>query len=231
MREVKDFKFAIGDVSDAGKFNGHASVFNGIDSYNDTVMPGAFLRTLKANKSFPLLWSHDPTQPLGVIVGEEDKKGLAIEGDLNMEVESAREKRALMKQGAIRGLSIGYEAVKYDIDPTTKVRSLREIALWEISAVVFPADKNARIANIKGIPYTDFGGLMDLLNELDIKQIDERFQEAAKRAADRIYALLKVQDPPSGTPGNEDPQSVEHPDYRPLFASLEKLNHTLSGGK
>jgi hypothetical protein len=109
-------------------------------------------------------------------------------------------------------------------DQIENVRHLREIKLWEISLVVFPADKNARIAQIKGIPYTDFPALMDFINELDIKEIDERFQEAAKRAADRIYALLKVND-------NEQPLPAKQTDYKPLQAALESLNRNLTGGK
>lgn len=227
MRETKDFKFSlVGQMSDEGCFTGHASVFNGIDSFRDMVEPGAFKKTLKENKQFPLLFSHDTMQPIGIIRGEEDGKGLAVEGDLNMEVASAREKRALVKQGALKGLSIGYESVpgKDDYDPVEKVRHLREIKLWEVSLVVFHADKNARIAQIKGIPYTDFHALMDYINELDVKEIEPRFQEAAKRAADRIYALLKVND-------NEQPPLVKQPDFGPLQAAFESLNRNLTGGK
>ncbi len=232
MRETKDFKFALmGEASDEGKFIGHASVFGGIDSYNDTVEPGAFKKTLKENKAFPLLWSHNPAEPLGIITGEEDKKGLAISGDLNMEVAAAREKRALVAQGAIRGLSIGYEAVKWDFDKTDGVRHLKEIRLWEISICTFPADRAAQIARIKGVPYTDFGGLLDLLNALDLKDIDPRFQDAAKRAADRIYALLVKQEPAQATPAEPQPQAIVQPDYAPLFAALNQFEKTLTGGK
>ena len=149
-----------------------------------------------------------------------------------MDVASAREKRSLVKQGAIRGMSIGYEAIKWTFDAVEKVRHLKEIKLWEISLVVFPADSAAQVARIKGVPYTDFGGLLDMLNELDIKEIDGRFQEAAKRAADRIYALLKSRDASQEPPGQVDSQPANEPDYGSLFASLEKLNQTLSkGGK
>jgi hypothetical protein len=232
MREIKDFKFSVvGETSDEGEFTGIASAFNGIDSYGDTVEAGAFKKTLKENKSFPLLWSHNVAEPLGVIFGEEDKKGLVVVGNLNMDVASAREKRSLVKQGAIRGMSIGYEAIKWTFDQVEKVRHLTEIKLWEISLVVFPADKNAQVARIKNVPYTDFGGLMDLLNELDIKEIDEKFHEAAKRAADRIYALLSKQEPPAGTPESVQPQKALQPSLDSLFASLDKLNQTLTGGK
>lgn len=232
MRETKDFKFSvIGETSDSGEFTGHASVFGGVDSYNDTVEPGAFKKTLKENSSFPLLWSHDTHEPLGVITGKEDRQGLSTIGNLNMDVASAREKRSLVKQGAIKGMSIGYEAIKWTFDNVEKIRHLQEIKLWEVSLVVFPADKNALVANIKGVPYSDFGALMDLLNELDMKDIDPRFQEAAKRAADRIYALLKVQEPSNDTPASVEPQGVKQPSMDSLFASLEKLNQTLTGGK
>jgi HK97 family phage prohead protease len=191
------------------------------------------LREAKHEKNglYSLLWSHQPTEVLGGITPTEDGKGLPVIGQLNLEVQSAREKRALMKQGVIRGLSIGYDAVKWDFDPIEKIRHLKEIALWEISLVVFPADKNAQVSRIKSVPYTDFGGLMDLLNELDIKDIDPRFQEAAKRAADRIYALLKVQEPSSNTPEIMEPLHVKQPSLDSLFTALDKLNHTLSGGK
>lgn len=232
MREYKDFKFSvIGETTDEGMFTGHASVFGGVDSYNDTVESGAFKKTLKENKSFPLLWSHNTSEPLGVIRGEEDKRGLATIGELNMDVASAREKRSLVKQGCIKGMSIGYEAVKWTFDAVEKVRHLAEIKLWEISLVVFPADRAARVATIKGVPYTDFGALMDLLNELDMNDIDPRFQDAAKRAADRIYALLKAQEPSLDTPAVVQPHIVNEPSMDSLFASLEKLNKTLTGGK
>lgn len=230
--ETKDFKFTLESMDDGlGDFEGYGSVFNGRDSYDDCVDPGAFKKTLKENKHFPLLWSHNTMEPLGIVTGEEDKKGLHIFGHLNMDLVSAREKRSLIKQGAVRGTSIGFESVKDDYDPQERLRHLKEIRLWEISLVVFPADKNARIAQIKGVPYTDFGGILDLLNELDVKELDPRFQEAAKRAADRIYALLGKQEPPQGTPAESQPQEGKQPDYTPLFAALEKLNQTLSGGK
>jgi len=232
MREYKDFKFSlIDEPSDEGTFTGHASVFNGRDSYDDCVDPGAFKKTLKENKSFPLLWSHDTHEPIGVISGAEDAKGLAAEGALNMDVASAREKRSLVKQGAIKGMSIGYEAIKWTFDAVEKIRHLKEIRLWEISLVVFPADKNAQIGRIKGIAYDDFPGLLDLICNFDIKEIDPRFQEAAKRAADRIYALLSNQESLEGTQDKGQPLKVEQPNFDSLFASIDNLNKTLTGGK
>jgi HK97 family phage prohead protease len=226
MMQTKDFKFTmVEQVSDEGKFTGYASVFGGVDSYGDTVEKGAFKKTLKENESFPMLWSHNTDEPIGIIRGKEDSKGLFIHGELNLDVASAREKRSLMKQGAITGTSIGYEAAKWEFDTVEKVRHLKEIKLWEVSPVVFPADSNARIAQIKGIPYTDSLGLMEFINSFDIKELEPRFHEVAKKAADRIYALLSNQ-----PKGEQEPQLVDKPDMSHLFAALENFKN-LTGGK
>lgn len=230
-KEYKDFKFTLtGEVTDAGKFTGYASVFGGIDSYNDTVERGAFSKTIKEHDFFPMLWSHQALEPIGIIRGQEDKKGLLVEGELNMDVAAAREKRSLIKQGAIRGLSIGYWTIKKEFD-SSGIRHLQEIALDEVSPCVFAADKNARIAQIKGIPYVNFSGLIDLFNELNINEIDPRFQDAAKRAADRIYALLGKLEPPQSTPKDPQSQTDNQSDYMPLIDAMLKFQKTLTGGK
>lgn len=152
--ETKDFKFTLDRMDDeAGQFTGYASVFDAVDSYNDSVAKGAFRKTLKEKKQFPLLWSHDIMSPIGVISGVEDEKGLSVEGTLNLDVQRAREIRSLIKQGAVTGLSIGYQTKKEAIDKDTGIRTLKEIALWEISPCVFPA---LSIANITDIKQTDF---------------------------------------------------------------------------
>jgi HK97 family phage prohead protease len=46
---------------------------------------------------------------------------------------------SLMRAGALDGLSIGFRTVKGRTDPTSGVRRLDKIDLWEISIVTFPA--------------------------------------------------------------------------------------------
>jgi hypothetical protein len=148
--ETKDVKFSLGKIDDeAGKFDGYASVFGVVDSYNDVVEAGAFKKTLKENDVFPLLWSHDVTQPIGKITAFEDNKGLKVHGDLNLEVPAAMEKRSLMKQGVIKAMSIGYESIPDKSPIVEGIRHLKEIRLWEVSLVVFPANRKATIGNVK----------------------------------------------------------------------------------
>jgi hypothetical protein len=112
-------------------------------------MRGAFKKTLREKKQFPLLWSHNIDKPIGVISGVEDEKGLSVMGKLNLDVQLAREIRSLMAQAAIKGLSIGFNVVKESIDKESNVRQLKEISLWEISPCVFQACPEAEVIDVK----------------------------------------------------------------------------------
>jgi len=150
--ETKDFefKFTLGDSeAESGTFTGYASIFDMVDSYGDAVVKGAFKRTLKNKKEFPLLWGHDIREPIGVISGVEDERGLSITGKLNLDVQRAREIRSLMAQGAVKGLSIGYNVVKELVDNESGIRHLKEINLWEISPCVFQACPEAEVDDVK----------------------------------------------------------------------------------
>jgi len=149
-RKNIEFKYTLGEgETEAGTFSGYLSVFDVVDSYGDVVKRGAFKKTLREKKQFPLLWSHDWMEPIGVATGVEDEKGLFITGRLNLDVQRAREIRSLMAQGAVVGLSIGYTVVKKEIDNETGVRTLKEINLWEGSPCVFQACPDAEIEEVK----------------------------------------------------------------------------------
>lgn len=147
--ETKDIKFSLTKADDEGAFTGRASVFGVVDSYGDIVAKGAFKKTLKEKRQFPVLWSHDVSRPIGVISGSEDEVGLTVEGRLNLDVQLAREVRSLMKQGAVDGLSIGFQTVKEGKDKETGSRILQEINLWEVSACVFQACPGAVVDEVK----------------------------------------------------------------------------------
>lgn len=136
------------DIAANGEFTGYLSVFGNEDSYGDVVDKGAFTKTLsEQGATFPMLWQHDSAEPIGVMSGVQDDRGLFVKGALNMDVARAREAYALLKQGAIRGLSIGYVAVKWAMEGAT--RHLQEIKLYEGSVVTFPANELATVSHVK----------------------------------------------------------------------------------
>lgn len=138
-------------VDELGHFAGYASIFGVVDSQNDRMQTGAFRETLKDTaNNVRLLWQHNFDEPIGVFTSlQEDARGLYVEGKLLLDVQRAKEAHALLKAGAICGLSIGYVPVKYHIDPQTGVRVLEEVALYEVSLVTFPANTQATVQAVK----------------------------------------------------------------------------------
>ena len=147
--EKKTFKFDLKELNEDGTFEGYASTFNKVDHGNDLIEPGAFKKTLKENKQFPVHWYHNVLEPVGGIHGEEDDKGLSVKGYLVLEVQRAKELYALMRKKVVNQLSIGYDVIKKSWDASTGIRKLKEIKLWEISIVTFGMDQEAFITDVK----------------------------------------------------------------------------------
>ena len=139
-------------VEPDGTFSGYASLFNTEDMGHDIVLPGAFRDSLKQRgpAGIKLLFQHKPDEPIGIWEGlKEDARGLYARGRLMLAVARAREVLALMRAGALDGLSIGFRAVTGRRDARTGIRRLARIDLWEISIVTFPLLPDARVAHVK----------------------------------------------------------------------------------
>jgi HK97 family phage prohead protease len=120
--EAKLVTEALVRVDTAGQFQGYASLFNIPDLGKDLVEPGAFAASLawRGVRGIKLLWQHDPAEPLGQwLVLREEARGLFVRGRPSLDVARAREILALMCDGAVDGLSIGFRTVKARSDPRT----------------------------------------------------------------------------------------------------------------
>lgn len=153
-REVRSFALQIKATGDDGTVEGYGSVFGVRDNYDDVIAKGAFSGSLKDHKTAgtmpAMLWQHDADKPIGIWTEMvEDEKGLRIKGQLAMETVKGKEAHALLKMGAINGLSIGFMSKQWAYDRETEVRTLTEIDLWEVSLVTFPANEKARVTNVK----------------------------------------------------------------------------------
>lgn len=139
----------------SGVISGYASLFDKTDLGGDLIVKGAFADSLKKTGSerVRMLWQHDPAQPIGVWDEiREDSMGLRVRGRLCLRVEKAREVWALIQDGGIDGLSIGFKAINAKRDARTGVRRLERIDLWEISIVTFPMLPQARVRTTKDTP-------------------------------------------------------------------------------
>lgn len=150
--ETKRAPGALALDGDTGEFRGYASLWGLPDLGKDVVEPGAFRDSLgkRGAAGVRMLWQHDPAQPIGRWLAlAEDARGLKVHGRLNLAVARARELHALLREGALDGLSIGFKAVKARNAPRTGLRHLVAVDLWEISLVTFPMLPQARVAMVK----------------------------------------------------------------------------------
>lgn len=155
-REVRAFVLDLKAANDDGTVEGYGSVFGVRDSYDDVIASGAFQASLAAHKkagTMPaMLWQHDADKPIGVWTEMvEDSRGLRIKGQLALETTLGKEAHALLKMGALNGLSIGFVSKQWAYDRDTDIRTLTEIDLWEVSLVTFPANGSARVTNVKAV--------------------------------------------------------------------------------
>lgn len=153
--KTKDFALQVKAVDEiAGTFEGYASVYGVRDSYNEVVLPGAFVESLARHRregTKPLmLWQHNPDEPVGVWDDlAEDSKGLWGRGVLLKGVRRADEAAIMLKAGAVQGLSIGYREIDTEPAQNGEPRKLVKLDLLEVSIVSFPANRRARIDAVK----------------------------------------------------------------------------------
>src|ERR1043166_1052289 len=119
-------------LSSDGAIEGYASLFGEVDQARAMAVPGAFTQTLSqlALRKTPMLFQPDPAEPVGVWLEiAEDFRGLRARGRLIPEVARARELIAVVRSGAVDGLSIGFRTVKGRIDPASRVRKIIDLDL------------------------------------------------------------------------------------------------------
>ena len=154
-RQRLDLPLILKSVSETGEFDGYGSVFGVRDAHDDIILPGAFQASLdqwrSKNRLPALLWQHQIDQPIGIYTEmREDSTGLYLKGQLLIDDDPlAKRAYAHMKAGSLSGLSIGYILNDYAWDSDKNAFILKDIDLWEVSLVTFPANDDARIANVK----------------------------------------------------------------------------------
>ena len=146
------------------RFKGYASTFNGNDSYGDTILPGAYMKTLAEHGLPKMFWGHDWDIPIGKwLSAVEDEKGLLVEGEFTVGNSQADAVMAAMKHGTVDGLSIGFRLADGDYerkkDGGRIIKSVAE--LYEISVVNFPADEDARVSEVRSEELDSLNSIRD----------------------------------------------------------------------
>lgn len=206
MRRTQAFE--IKSIDESGAFEGIASVYGNVDSYGDVVEPGAFSKTIaERGKSIPILWQHDSRLPIGS--GEVFDAGthLGIKGQILEAVSHGGDAMRLAKAGIVKGLSIGYQVLKDSWDAERKVRLLKEIKLYEVSFVTFPANELAVLTGIKsGLPDDEaYEAIQQYITDIKAgRTISAATRSKIQSAIESLSALL-VDDDEAASKSNEPP--------------------------
>ena len=134
-------------ADDAGAISGMAWKFDEADRVGDVIEKGAFSNL---TLPIPMLFGHDQNEPIGTWDATNEKSdGLHIEGKMLIDdVVRAREVRALVKSGAVRGISIGFITKKSNARPGGG-RTIKQLELLEVSLVTLPMHPGAKVTSAK----------------------------------------------------------------------------------
>ncbi len=215
------------DVASSGEFAGYAAAFGNVDLGGDVILPGAFAKTLaehKARASQPaLLWSHDQSMPIGTITTlNEDRKGLRMQGRLTLAVRAAAEAYALLKDGAVGGMSIGYSIPSGGAENGGDARLLKEIDLYEISLVAVPMNPAAQVTAVKA---------MDCANPRELERLLRDHLSLSKRkavaASSALWPVLNGRDDQEDD--RDDRAGYSPEGLKTIVRELESINLFLKG--
>jgi len=212
--ETRSYALELRAAGDDGTVEGYGSVFGVRDNYDDVIAAGAFAASLKEHKAAgtmpAMLWQHSPDEPIGVWEEiAEDAKGLRVKGRLALDTARGREAHALLKMGALNGLSIGFVARAWRYE-NEDVRVLTEIDLWEVSLVTFPANAKARITQVKTVSEDDVATAIRhltaaiKLHEAHMDGSEPTSEESQMRMMKMMKAALAALKKSKGTDDMED---------------------------
>lgn len=125
---------------------GYAAVFDSPSEplpWTEFVKRGAFAKTLNDGADVRLLIDHEGI-PLartksGTLALEEDDRGLRVEAELDPSNPDAARVISAMRRGDMSQMSFAFRTIKDSWSPDRSSRELREVQLYDVSVVTFPA--------------------------------------------------------------------------------------------
>lgn len=131
---------------------GYAAVFNSdsvemgwMEKWTESIVPGAFSRSLRENSDVRALLDHDTGQIIaraknGTLTLSEDDIGLKVKID-PVPTDDGKKAIEWVRSGLVDAMSFGFETVheKWSIKGGKQHRELLDVNLYEVSLVAFPA--------------------------------------------------------------------------------------------
>lgn len=219
-----------------GSFTGVLSTYGNIDEVGDICEAGCFDRSIEVSGTTrPLLWQHNPEEPIGHFEIMSTEGALTISGKFNLDTQRGREAYSLLRNGDIDGLSIGYRATDYTYDQDG-IRHLKEVDLLEGSFVTFPANvlaraqaKSRRLARMSKFAEMKFLTKMSeedraaALAELDALEEEEQDGKSDNKPDDNEDPKKEEGEDKSSCDDDDDPdETTEDDDVMEFIRDLRK---------
>jgi len=163
-KQYHSFPLEVRSLSqEEGTFEGYASVFGNVDSYESTFTRGCFNKTLKENRSrVKVLWQHNQEEPIGVPIDlTSDDHGLLVKAKIS-DTTRGRDALTLLRDKVITDMSFGFDVIS---DAWKNgIRQIKEVRLWEVSLVTWGSNDLANITAVRqraAVEHRDFDADFD----------------------------------------------------------------------
>lgn len=196
-RYVSELRAADGDSM---ALIGYAALFNkrshNLGGFVEVIHPGAFQRSLQEGGDVKCLFNHSPSNILGrkkngTLTVDTDERGLKFRCDLNPDDAEARSLHARVKRGDVDECSFAFTVADggqdwadgLDTDGSyVAVRTLKDVNLLDVSAVVYPAYPGTNVGARNLFP----DGIPTEVRSMQIKNSKKEF-----RAEESIEDFLR----------------------------------------
>ncbi len=228
---TKEFNVSYKENSEGnGYIEGYASTWvREPDSYGDIVKQGAFKRTLQewydSGRKIPFLWSHgmdDLKAFIGSATADEDEYGLHFVAELD-DTPEAQRVRELYKDGRLSKFSFAYDVLdqaQVELEDGRKANELRDLTIYEISAVTVPANDTAEVIAVKDG--------MEVAEVKSGRRNSAKDEDAIRQAISLLQSVLDAdqaddgEDEPKANEASEEPKA-SNPEKAKLLEYIKSM--------
>lgn len=222
-----------------GTISGYAATFiKEPDSCGDIIAKGAFLECIEKIKAegkvLPLLWNHD-SYDLNAYIGTvvnlgEDDHGLKFDATFD-DTPEAQRARELALDGRLCKFSFAYEVVEsaeITLEDGRKVNELRKLNIHEVSLVMYPANPDTGVIDVKGA-LEKAGRRNSKADEDSLKEIASHLSAAQTIINSLLADDNEPDDDQKAKSEEQDPANDE--EQKKIEGLLKKAEELLKKGK
>lgn len=220
-----------------GSIRGYAATFiREPDCYGDIIAKGAFAECIQRLKNegkvLPLLFNHD-SYNLNAYIGtvaelEEDDHGLLFDATFD-DTQEAQRARELALDGRLCKFSFAYdvlEAAEITLEDGRKVNELRKLDIHEVSLVMYPANPDTGVVEVKSAEKS--GRRNSKADEESLREVLEQLSSIQNI----INSLLADEEGSEGDSGakSEEQDPANDEEQKKIADLIKEANEILTKG-